>query len=154
MRAAAGLAVLVLTGCVPADPVPPVEPMLRLGAEALHPLGSDLEISLSRAEEGVIPVVTRLVGAPPIAVTDHPSCEGNPIRSYTWPGGLELAFRQGDLVGWRATGAGYETRTGVAIGDPTPLDLAATGGVAFTVQEGRVADLFVGPRCSAGQISG
>lgn len=154
MRFGAGLAVLMLAGCAGPAPGPTAPPPLELGAEALHPVGSDLEISLSRAEEGVIPTVTRLMGGPPTDVTDHGECEGTAVRTYAWPGGLELAFRDGDLAGWRATGAGFATRTGVAVGDPAPVDAEAAGGVALTLRDGRVAELWVGPRCTDGQVSG
>ena len=129
-------------------------PPLLIGAEALYPVGSNLEISLGRAEEGAIPTVTRLIGAPPSDVADHAECAGTPVRTYAWPGGLELAFRDGDLAGWRATGVGYTTRTGVAIGGPAPADAGAAGGVAVAARDGRVSELWVGPRCTGGQVSG
>jgi hypothetical protein len=77
----------------------------------LQPEGTPLRIDFGRAEAGVIPAVSRLLGDAPAFRGPVPGCSLTVAR---WSDGLTLWFDRGTFVGWTASdtfGAGSAGRT-------------------------------------------
>lgn len=135
----------VLAGCASApEPVDPAN-VLRLSADALHPTGSDLVISMGRDRGGVVRVVSRLLAAPPDRTV---SCgDGEGVALVGWASGLTLYFDSDGLAGWAAAGTGLSTVDGLSIGQPP---VAADPRIRAEVFDGVVRVMRSGRSCAAG----
>jgi hypothetical protein len=105
IRTAAGAAALaLLAACAPSSG-PDRTPGVGLVPDTLglQPNGSTLRIDFGRAEPGVIPAVSRLLGEAPAFRGNVPGCA---LTAARWDEGLTLWFDRGSFVGWtEATGA-------------------------------------------------
>jgi hypothetical protein len=84
-------------------------------ANGLQPNGTPLRIDFGRAEAGVIPAVSRLLGRDPVSRGPVVGCSLSAVR---WDTGLTLWFDSEAFVGWTAadsigTGSAGHTCTGV-----------------------------------------
>jgi len=83
-------------------------------AGGLQPNGTPLRIDFGRAESGVIPAVSRLLGQDPAFRGPVAGCALTAVR---WDAGLTLWFDRDAFVGWTAadsigTGSAGRTCTG------------------------------------------
>lgn len=121
-RAAAALAALVAACSTPVDDRPgPLVP----GPGGFEIGATGLEIGFGRAEDGAIAAASRVIGSPPVRVSEPADCGG--LRTAHWVQGLSMTFRDRAFVGWSADGPGFETALGLAPGDRRS-DVQALGG--------------------------
>lgn len=104
MRHLARLATLLLltAACSPAGPARDPAQGLVPDPGGLQPNGTPLRIDFGRAEEGVIPAVSRLLGDDPDLRGAVPGCS---LTTARWSEGLTLWFDGGAFVGWTSSGA-------------------------------------------------
>ena len=74
---------------------------MALGPTGLVDTVSGQEISFGRAEAGAISSATALLGRRPDVVTER-RCPGGPVGLAVWRDTVEMQFRAGSFVGWRA----------------------------------------------------
>ncbi|MGI1662201.1 hypothetical protein ACRDNQ_08165 [Palleronia sp. KMU-117] len=109
IRSTAGVAALVLlAACAPSSgPSPASNRAAAVGlvpdALGLQPNGTALRIDFGRAEPGMIPAVSRLLGEAPAF---RGAVAGCALTAARWDNGLTLWFDRGSFVGWtEVTGA-------------------------------------------------
>jgi hypothetical protein len=76
-------------------------------ALGLQPNGTALRIDFGRAEPGVIPSVSRLLGEVPVFQGAVPGCA---LTAARWDDGLTLWFDRGSFVGWTEAARGSAGR--------------------------------------------
>lgn len=76
-------------------------------ALGLQPNGTTLRIDFGRAEAGVIPAVSRLLGEGPAFRGAVPGCA---LTAAGWDDGLTLWFDRGSFVGWTGATGGSAGR--------------------------------------------
>jgi hypothetical protein len=99
-----------LAACTPSDPSRAPAQGLVPDSGGLQPNGTPLRIDFGRAESGVIPAVSRLLGEDPAFRGPLAGCSLTAVR---WSAGLTLWFDGGAFVGWTAVdpiGAGSAGR--------------------------------------------
>ena len=74
---------------------------MALGPNGLLDTASGKEISFGRAQDGAITAASALLNGRPDAVTRR-DCGGTPVGLAVWRNTLEMQFRGGAFVGWRA----------------------------------------------------
>jgi hypothetical protein len=143
VRAAALGFVLILSACAAPAPPPARETALRLAPGGFDVAGTGREIGFGRAPEGAIAAVSRLLGASPDARNLSDGCE-----TVRWAGGLELAFRDWALAGWRATPGALPLRTASGAAPGGPALPVADGIEAALGPDGSIAALSAGRGCA------
>jgi hypothetical protein len=90
---------MILAACAPsAPPRAPAQGLVPDG-DGLQPNGTPLRIDFGRAESGVVPAVSRLLGEDPAFRGPVAGCALTAVR---WDTGLTLWFDQAAFVGWTA----------------------------------------------------
>ena len=74
---------------------------MALGPDGLVDTTTGKEISFGRAEAGAITSAAALLGRRPDVVTER-RCPGGPVSLAVWRDTVEMQFRAGSFVGWRA----------------------------------------------------
>ncbi|MBV0913488.1 hypothetical protein [Anianabacter salinae] len=155
---------LLLAGCGALPGGAPVQPEttgLFLAPGYLQPKSSPLRIDFDRAEEGVVPAVSRLLKSEPVSRTVQPDCGAGPVTALRWDG-LTLNFLGPSLKGWVADTPRFETLEGLRVGfDRAEAEaLGATGfrqtslgtefesgGVFGLIEDGKITTLWSGVTC-------